>query len=74
MILAAETCEHGQKIWTFIPNYIRKLNATKRQIFHLSSFLNLILTTHFQVIYILLSMSSSISYNNALLLLKKSLK
>jgi len=31
-------------------------------------------TTHFQVIYILLSMSSSISYNNALLLLKKSLK
>jgi len=33
-----------------------------------------VLFTQFQVIYILLSMSSSISYNNALLLLNKSLK
>ena len=33
-----------------------------------------VLLTQFRVIYILLSMSSSISYNNALLLLNKSLK
>ena len=33
-----------------------------------------VLFTQFQVIYILLSMSSPISYNNALLLLNKSLK